>query len=543
CHDKGKKGWSESVHANSSTANMTYKSAPASLREFDTTIKVWEAACLNCHDTHTVPGSRRLLREGTDSTTSPKQGGKPAVEETCYQCHTTTAETILTTPNSVPDIKTDFRSSVHMPIVTADQPDGNVEVHDIKNADFEEEPLTLGKGDLSKRHTECTDCHNPHRAMKNRLFDGNGATTAATHLHDTTARHSHLASGALRGTWGVEPDYSSFSLWGDLPSYAVKKGDAGVGASTLRTAGHVTREYQICLKCHSDYGYNDDKVYPAGATRPALGSFTGGTPSGTNGLTRYTNQAMEFAAKANDALTGADQGEPGGNHRSWHPVLFPTGRTLAVRGGMANTMWLSPWNRVSTDVGNLTMYCSDCHGSTTASGTVVPNTGKPWGPHGSTSNFILKGPWSSSTGTGQAGDLCFKCHDYSNYATRNSTRSGFCCEKDTNLHGYHADKIGRMRCTWCHVAVPHGWKNKAFLVNLNDVGPEGGKAAGTQMRNGTTAGYNNAPYYQNAILKIRTWKASGSWNAADCGSTGAPGNGTSGRNWMKDSSENCANPP
>ena len=28
------------------------------------------AACLNCHDTHTVPGARRLTREGTD-------GGQP----------------------------------------------------------------------------------------------------------------------------------------------------------------------------------------------------------------------------------------------------------------------------------------------------------------------------------------------------------------------------------------------------------------------------------------------------------------------------------
>jgi hypothetical protein len=100
-----------------------------------------------------------------------------------------------------------------------------------------------------------------------------------------------------------------------------------------------------------------------------------------------------------------------------------------------------------------------------------------------------------------------------------------------------------MRCTWCHVAVPHGWKNKAFLVNLNDVGPEGGQPAGTQVRNNTTAPYNNGPYYVNAMLKIRTFRPSGQWTDTNCGSAGAPGNGQSGRDWMRDSNENCQNPP
>lgn len=56
----------------------------------------------------------------------------------------------------------------------------------------------------------------------------------------------------------------------------------------------MTREYQICLKCHSNHGFDDNNVYPGG-NRPALGR-SGGTPPGTNNLTVYTNQAKEFQA-------------------------------------------------------------------------------------------------------------------------------------------------------------------------------------------------------------------------------------------------------
>jgi hypothetical protein len=107
----------------------------------------------------------------------------------------------------------------------------------------------------------------------------------------------------------------------------------------------------------------------------------------------------------------------------------------------------------------------------------------------------------------------------------------------------HADKIDNIRCSWCHVSVPHGWKNKAFLVNLNDVGPEAGLPAGTQVRNNTRAGYTNGPYYNNALLKIISFATSGNWQDTNCGSAGSPGNGESGRDWMRDSNENCENPP
>jgi hypothetical protein len=248
--------------------------------------------------------------------------------------------------------------------------------------------------------------------------------------------------------------------------------------------------------------------------------------------------------------SGAGSSYSSNNHRSWHPVIGDTGRDPATRQASANA-WLAPWN---SNVGTQTMYCSDCHGSSTNPSTAVPSGNNPWGPHGSTNEFILKGSWNDQTG-GQDRDvpvndpnngICFKCHNYQTYADRNgdSLNSGFSGSKSNNLHAFHADNVGRLHCMWCHTAVPHGWKNKALLVNLNDVGAEAGLPSGTEIAsNGNADVYNQEPYYFNAKLKVRTFARSGNWEDTNCGSAGAniPGNNTqSGRDWMRDV---CSNPP
>ena len=548
CHDKAGQAWSGSAHANPSVATQMYSATASAAREFPANLPVWQASCLNCHDTHSVQGSRRLLREGTDNTSTPKLAGSSAIEETCYQCHSSAATSILTSVATVPDVKADFALLRRMPINV--QP----EAHDIgtgvgtqRGKDFVESQTLLGKGAPANRHAECTDCHNPHRVTKNRLFNGNSAIPDAAGTHTPG---SNIASGVLRGTTGVEPNYASAANFMTNPlSYAFKRGDGGIGAGTGAANGWVTREYQVCLKCHSDFAYD---------TPPNLGDSPGGTPSGTNAVVQYTNQAMEFQAPITHKgqVTTADSGASAtynlNNHRSWHPVIDNTGRTNAIRGTVAAS-FRAPWD---ASVGAQTMYCSDCHGSSTAADSIVPaggENGSSWGPHGSNNNFILKGEWSGTTGTGSnsvagatTNALCFKCHAPSNYADRNGPggrTTGFYNNSQGNLHAFHVDKIGRLRCAWCHVAVPHGWKNKALLVNLNDVGPEVGLAAGTQMRNNTSAPYTQGPYYLNAVLKVRTFAVSGNWQATNCGSAGTPGNGQSGRNWMRDSSENCANLP
>lgn len=563
CHDKS--GWTTSAHATPAVANETYTVAAGDAREFPTAQPVWQASCLNCHDTHTVHGSRRLLREGTDSVGTPKSGGNPAIEETCYQCHTA-VPIVNNAAGEVKNIQSDFLLPRHMPITSADQPAGN-EVHDITDADFIESTTLLGKFNLTNRHAECTDCHNPHRVMRNSVFNDTGSSLEPTHDH--AAGHNNLASGALRGTWGVEPLYGAIAFPSLPTSYQVKQGDGGLGAGTVVTSDWVTREYQVCLKCHSDYAYSDNNAFPTG-TRPNLSTSLGGTPLNTNGLTQYTNQAVEFQSPLTHSgepggLTGSGAGSlfegvntfsPGNNgpihfnHRSWHPVMAETSRTTGTRQASA-AAWLAPWNSA---VGNQTMYCTDCHGSNTAPESVIPLSNNPWGPHGSDNNFILKGTWDDQTG-GDDRDvtapdpkngLCFKCHELETYADRNgdNRNSGFRGSKSNNLHAFHADQIGSMHCMWCHTAVPHGWKNKALLVNLNDVGPEAGLPPNTEIAsNGSNDVYNQQPYYFNAKLKVRTFAQSGNWEDTNCGSAGTnmPGNNTqNGRDWM---GTVCSNPP
>jgi hypothetical protein len=649
CHDKS--GWVDSAHANPLVGDERYTDIAAEIREFPKNTPVWQAACLNCHDIHTVEGSRRLLREGTDDPgqlyTSAngsiriKQGGKAAIEETCYACHSTDGNVLQGQSNKgvfqVPDIKTDFTTlQVHMPIASVDQPAGE-ERHSIgtyaapqNGKDFMESRQRMGKGDLSNRHAECTDCHNPHRVIKNRRFndDPKVPDIEGTHVHNVAdfrpednGAHTNLASGVLRGAWGVEPTaWSSTEFTSQPIAFDVKRGDSSPGASTDVSSPYVTREYQICMKCHSNYGYDSPP--------PLSSNHAGGTNAGTNSLNNYTNQGMEYqspdshrgegepvpfepggaylngsvgdCAEVNvgTLITAGPSGDPDyngsikragyfdddgncvnyrtDNHRAWHPVMKPTGRTAPQGGGALDTAvnvrnadgndWHAPFN---VAVGIQTMYCTDCHGSDTVRGTVVPPDPQPhgnvWGPHGSNNNFLLKGTWDDNTGQDTAATgLCFKCHNYDFYGKKfpdgpltsaQTQRSGF--QRDPllggagclnvanfNLHTGHAqtNRVQNFRCNYCHIAIPHGWKNKNFLVNLNDVGREVGlPTGGNQVRNRTTNRYYRGPYYNGSVLKVVQFRQSGHWVHNSCGSAGSPGNGLVGGNnnfgnipWMTD---------
>ncbi len=631
CHAKA--GWVGSAHANPNVATYRYQDSAADLREFPRETQVWQAACLNCHDPHTVQGSRRLLREGVDGSTiidpetgaKMKLGGSAAIEETCYACHSADGGVLqgqeMRPGFGVPDIKTDFTTvgNRHMPIATSDQA-ASREMHSIGSSgihqggkDFVEAQANIGKaskvnedgeqGSLLNRHAECTDCHNPHRVSRNRLFwhDNTIPGEEGTHPHNADeiamnpeGFHTNIASGVLRGIFGVEPVAWESTEFGAKPTiFEIKRGDPDTGASTNVSSPYVTREYQVCLKCHSNYAYD---------TAPELGSFSSGTPPGIQGvtangaevMTHYTNQGMEFqspedhkgegtAPTPGGAFRGIPEGQAytvdyeANNHRSWHPTITNTGRDPATRGISGPDVWLTPFNAA---VGLQTMYCTDCHGNDTDPGTAVPRggvNGNVWGPHGSANDFLLKGGWSNQTGSNREDHLCFKCHDYNQYGkifptgnipagpspagalnsgfrrvTTGSPGSCIGTAVENNAHLAHGQFLGNtpgaapLRCTYCHIAIPHGWKNKVFLANLNDVGPEAGLPAGTQLRGKTESRIYKYPYYNGAVLKVKSFARSGEWLDTNCGSVGEPGNGIVGAPWMLGSggpSESCVNPP
>ncbi|VAW49340.1 hypothetical protein MNBD_GAMMA04-1977, partial [hydrothermal vent metagenome] len=173
------------------------------------------------------------------------------------------------------------------------------------------------------------------------------------------------------------------------------------------------------------------------------------------------------------------------------------------------------------------------------------------GPHGSDNSFILKGNWDTKEESHSfASQLCFRCHaiqSYSNLYTSETKKSGFSGLDNlfpgTNLHVIHDHLISGvgLRCTWCHVAIPHGWRNKALLANVN--GDPEAVSCGGNVPCGTDTD-SAGPYFQKAYLGGNTggvtWKASGDWRSQNCNSWTAvqtPGNGCTG--WM---STTCLSP-
>ena len=199
---------------------------------------------------------------------------------------------------------------------------------------------------------------------------------------------------------------------------------SATGPGTLK----ATTETQVCVFCHT----------PHGATQGVTPLWNRQLSSQT--YTTYTSSSLD----ANAIQGSLDQ--PGGSSKlclSCHDGTLAIGNVNVLDGRINQSVTLT-----GTGLGGV-MYCSDCHGSNVTSATSgVPDggeNGKPWGPHGSSNNFILKGTWSATTGTGeQATGACFKCHDYATYATRSDNRTGFFSTDKGDLHTLHADKIGRM---------------------------------------------------------------------------------------------------
>ena len=260
--------------------------------------------------------------------------------------------------------------------------------HDGKNsalkniaADFKKisaHPITLN-GDThdaredvinpATRHVTCADCHNPHATPAN-------------------AGHALSAAAPLVGVAGVT------AAGGTVPA--------------------VTREYELCFRCHAD-----------SANRG---------PARVNRQLTETNKRFQF----NPA------------NQSFHPVES-SGRNPNVPS------LVTPWTVASL------VTCTDCHNSdqSPAGGGAGAN-----GPHGSVFAPLLERqqllndyiPESSGSYA-----LCYKCHSRESILGDQSFRAVNASGQGRGHRFHIADQ--KTACTTCHDS--HGVASNARLINFN----------------------------------------------------------------------------
>lgn len=308
-----------------------------------------EYTCRQCHHPHGSENQR--LVASFDSTTydSSATAGE---ENLCYRCHQSGG------PDGAKDVKTQFEKTSAHPIATT-------ETHsDTESA------ADFGDG---KRHAECVDCHDVHTA------------SAGTHTEGT-----NTVSNVLNGAIGV----------------AVGNGPAG--SEPTYTVVRITKEYQLCFKCHSSY-----------TTLP------GGAP----------NLAVEFNP----------------NNPSYHPV-----EGMGTNSGIDTATFIGDWSAESL------MYCSDCHSTDDAVSTTTPS-----GPHGSSIASMLKNSYSHTSGGNGAGtgaDLCYACHNYAVYFSgQPGSRFRSTAQEPDQGHNGHVGNKG-FSCYYCHTV--HGSTGNAHLIRL-----------------------------------------------------------------------------
>lgn len=218
-------------------------------------------------------------------------------------------------------------------------------------------------------HIACVDCHNMHVA------------TSATGL-------APALQGAQLGAWGV-------ALGGPVPTQ--KQG--------------VTAEYELCFKCHADYG----SWTPLSAVRSVDAEFATSNPS-------------------------------------FHPVEAVAPSTNARGQTLAEGLTVT--SRVN---------CSDCHGNSAGRG--LAETGQPNGPHRSPSAPLLLKPLVGSASE-DSRTLCYNCHLFAVYGDgaedlTSEKASGFVdTSSGYKLHAAHSTR--GFTCLSCHES--HGSKTEPYSL-------------------------------------------------------------------------------
>lgn len=304
--------------------------------------------CLNCHDPHggkdrngLIP-SLLLARE----------------ERLCLSCH----DGDPSLNNIAADLRKPFSHKVgqyrgrHSSVE-----DGNPEAYSYMGGN---------------RHVECSDCHNPHALAGDMM---------AQRAPEASNRNRRV--GRVRVNNGGPGSTPVFEYL--LPS----------------DTGNLTREYEICFKCHSSWTSQ---------------------PPGQPDMARLFNP----------------------NNASYHPVE-DQGKSLNIDPNA----FVNGYNAFST------LFCSDCHGS---------EDGENRGPHGSQYADLLRRPYEANSfpRTTTRDELCFLCHSYEAYADQlgaafQHQASRFNPPATAEGHAYHVGEKN-IPCSACHNS--HGSPQNGALI-------------------------------------------------------------------------------
>ncbi len=267
------------------------------------------------------------------------------------------------------------------------------------------------------RHAQCNDCHDPHTAV-----------SAKRSVNDET-----YLLGNVTGVNITNWNGATWANWATTtPTWS------------LQPLTDTSKQWQLCIKCHSKFAYG------LSTTQDATGTAPFNTPSSVSGYPPGAYLQTDIAKEFNPA------------NSAYHAVIGPSKAATYVSGitrYYGDGMYVNGWHARST------MKCTDCHNK-------APGDTGGRGPHGSSNRFLLIAPWNPTgaagtlTGTtGTNSHLCFQCHNWNYYAGgTNGTatiRSAFKQGTRYNLHAdpnQHATASRAYGCAYCHGGLPHGWR-------------------------------------------------------------------------------------
>ena len=305
-------------------------------------------------------------------------------------------------------------------------------------------------GGVSNRHGQCTDCHNPHQATATAPRDSAQTTTG----WDASQRLAGVSGvSVVNGAAGAAPTYTFLN--GVIP-----------GAAT----NLVTREYQVCFKCHSGF-----TTLTSNATL-----VTAATPP----LPLYSKFALDKGIEFNP------------KNPSFHPVEAPgTNQTTAMAASLAGT---SPYKLWNFTIGS-TIRCLNCHASSATpdpAPTAVPplagpGAGSSLPPHTSANRGILLRPYRDRLlkpgyGTGSAYSasdfaLCYMCHAEAPFKNETGTATNF------GFHGYHITALSRGGSTVPGIDTPGAGSGNAICAECHFRLHSTTNKVGSQVLTGATA--------------------------------------------------------